>query len=627
VDRFATMTRTAGAGRPRSVESDMALGRRFGAGSVLTGTVARAGDAVRIEATLLRSDRPVPLARASAVAPAESVAVLTDSLTLQLVRQVWLERAPPTPSLAAVTTRSVPALRSFLDGERAMLAGRWREAGDDYRVAFTADSAFTLAYARYAEAVTWRRDDHVYEADPDVRRRLRAGRLALPERDRLLVDARLAADSVPSTRLRLLEEVTRRYSDYWPGWLAYGDALVHFGLLHGRGWAEARAALRRSLDASPEIVSAWEHLGWTSAAYDTAAFRESVEQRVRLGYYAGPRGAAGLRADRLLSGLGHDGGQVTPGLRPLADSVARDRAALAFEPFRWSVLRELGFGFPAAQIDLDRRVLSEALSPEARGEAVRSLALAWATRGAWDSALADADRFVKLGVNPSAASHAYSLAVIGAWLGAIDPAEAVRRGTVAAAALPRLPDEARPIRRLCLYWLDGVVAFIRHDRAALAEATTALRGLRTRAGDTNAGILAAFALALDGRRAEAGRRLAAIEWEAADWAGDDLSRYDLLLTRLTAARWLAEAGDSDQALRLLRAADAIGAGKVADTYVLAGPAHLAAARLLEARGDTAGALEGYRQLLRRLDLPSPPLQPMADEARRGLSRLGGRPVS
>ena len=163
----------------RSVEDALALGRRFGAGSVLTGTVARAGDDLRIEATLFRSDRPVPVARATVVAPAESLAVLTDSLTLQLVRQVWLRRGAPTPSLAAVTTRSVAALRSFLDGERAVLAARWREACDDYRAAFDADTGFTLAYARYAEAVTWRRDEHVNDVEPEVRRHLRAGRLRL----------------------------------------------------------------------------------------------------------------------------------------------------------------------------------------------------------------------------------------------------------------------------------------------------------------------------------------------------------------------------------------------------------------------------------------------------------------
>ena len=237
VDRFATLTRTAAAAPVRSVEDALALGRRFGAGSVLTGTVARAGDDLRIEATLFRSDRPVPVARATVVAPAESLAVLTDSLTLQLVRQVWLRRGAPTPSLAAVTTRSVAALRSFLDGERAMLAARWREACDDYRAAFDADTGFTLAYARYAEAVTWRRDEHVHDVEPEVRRHLRAGRLRLPERERLLADARLAGDNSSAVRLGLLEEATRRYPDYWPGWLAYGDALVHFGLLHGHSWA------------------------------------------------------------------------------------------------------------------------------------------------------------------------------------------------------------------------------------------------------------------------------------------------------------------------------------------------------------------------------------------------------
>jgi tetratricopeptide (TPR) repeat protein len=328
-----------------------------------------------------------------------------------------------------------------------------------------------------------------------------------------------------------------------------------------------------------------------------------------------------------MAGLGREDGLIPPGLQPLADSVARDRSALELEPFRWSLLRELGFGFPAAQIDLTRRVLKRTLTPEARAEAVRSLGLAWAARGAWDSALADADRFVALGTNPSAASHAYSLAVIGAWLGAIDPAEALRRGQAAAGALPEIPAETRPIRQLCLLWLDGIVAFVRHDRAGLARARTALQRLHTRLGDMNADILVAFELALDGRSAEGGRRLAAIEWAAADWPGDDLSRYDLLLSRMSAARWLAEAGQADEAVRLLRAADAIGAGKLADTYVLAGPAHLAAARLLEARGDTAGALEGYRQLLRRLDLPGPSQRPMVDEARRGVARLEVQPAS
>ena len=195
------------------------------------------------------------------------------------------------------------------------------------------------------------------------------------------------------------------------------------------------------------------------------------------------------------------------------------------------------------------------------------------------------------------------------------------------AALPALPDDVRAIREVCLYWLDGILAYLRHDRAALAEARRALAALHTRPGDENAAVLSAFALALDGRRAEAGRRVLELEWKAADWLEGDLSRYDILITRMSGARWLAEAGDTTQAVRLLRAANVIGAGKQADAYVAAGFAQLQLARLLEARRDTAGAVEGYRQFVRRLDLPGPSQRAQVDEAKLALARLHARGVS
>ena len=449
----------------------------------------------------------------------------------------------------------------------------------------------------------------------------------MPERERLLADARLAGDNSSAVRLGLLEEATRRYPDYWPGWLAYGDALVHFGLLHGHSWAEARTALRRALAGNADIVSAWEHLEWVSLGSDAATYREVVAQRIRLGSYPGPNGAANLRTARLHIGMQESHDTISARLSPLADSVARDRAALPFQDLRWSVLAELGFGFPAAQIDLDRRMLREPLSPAAKAEVVRSIALSWAARGSWDSALADVDRFVSMGANPSAASHAYSLTVLGAFLGALAPATVEPRRMAAHAALPALPDDVRAIREVCLYWLDGILAYLRHDRAALAEAHGALAALHTRAGDENAAVLSAFALALDGRRAEAGRRVLELEWKAADWLEGDLSRYDILITRMSGARWLAEAGDTNQAVRLLRAANVIGAGKLADAYVAAGFAQLQLARLLEARRDTAGAVEGYRQFVRRLDLPGPSQRAQVDEAKLALARLHARGVS
>jgi tRNA A-37 threonylcarbamoyl transferase component Bud32/TolB-like protein len=614
VDRLALLTRTARSRRPRSTESALELARAFGAGSVLQGKLSHQGDRVRLEATLVRSDRPVPLARATVVAPAESLSALSDSLAWALLRQVWLGRAAPTPSLSGVTTASIPALRAFLDGERALITNRWNDALDDYRRSFQADSNFALAYSRYAEASAW----HHGDIEPEVRRRLAAERHRLPERDRLLADERVA-DTSTTTRLRLLGEITRRYPDYWPGWFFYGDAVVHFGLLQGHPWSEARAAFRRALAESPDLLPAWEHLGWISTGQDEGAFRESVDQRERLGYYRRPGGDRDLRGDRLLDTLGRVEGVVTPALQPVVDSVASDIVA---DTALGAVETELAFGFPAAQIAIDRAVLARRPAPALRSAALRSLALSWAARGAWDSALATMDRYVAAGGTDRAPVYAYSLAVLGAWLEAIPAAEAERRRAAAFEAMPRVPGDRRAVLRACVHWLDGMLAFRQGDRAALAAARDSLTQMDTPDARLNARGLAAFALALDGRRAEAGRRLAALEWEMADHLTvGDLARYDLLISRLSAAAWLAESGDRAQAIRLLRAADVKGGGKVADWYVSAGPAHLALARLLEAEGDRSGARDSYRQFLRRLDLPGLRQRAMVKEAETAVTRL------
>jgi len=599
------------------VEAKLALGRRFGAGSVLTGTLARQGDKVRVETTLLRSDRPVPVARATAVAPPESLTAITDSLSWALLRQVWLGPAPPTPSLAAVTTRSVPALRAFLEGERALIANRWNEAADDYRAAFAVDSGFTLAYSRYAEARTWQWND----IEPEVRRHLLAGRLDLPDRDRLLADARLA-DSSSGTRLHRLEEMTRRYPDYWPGWFFYGDALVHFGLMHGHSWAEGRAVLSHALEWNPDLLPAWEHLGWISTGEDSANFRRSLEQRVRLGYYRDrPDGAASLRRDHLLDGLGRTEGRLIGPLGALADTVALDITHVSDDEARGASEPEVAFGFPRAAVELNRRVLAGGASPAVNTAALRATAIAWAERGQWDSATANMDRFVAMGRSPYAPIIAYSLAVIGVSQGMVAPAAATLRRARAFAAVASIPAEDRPVRLAYLYWLDGTVAFRRHDATALADIRDALLALHLPEATWNARSLDEFARALGGQRAEAGRRLAALEWEGADRASLDIQRYDMAISRLTAATWLVESGNDAEAARLLTFLDGKGGLHVAGTYVMASFAYLALARIEERRGHATAAREDYRQFLRRLDVPMPAQRHLVEEAKLSVARL------
>jgi len=620
VDRYATLARAASTAG-HSLESDVGLGRRFGAGSVLRGTLARQGDRVRVEATLVRSDRLVPIASAAAVAPPESLTALTDTLVLALLRQVWLGRAPPTPSLGAITTRSIPALRAFLDGERSLLTNRWNEAADEYRIAFGADSAFALAYSRYAEAQTWAHGD----IELEVRRQLLAHRLNLPKRDRLLADERLS-DTSSATRLRLLEQMTREYPDYWPGWVFYGDAIVHFGLLLGHPWSEGRAAFRHALAESPDLLPAWEHLGWISTGQDTAAFRQSIEQRVRLGYYRErPNGAASLRRDRLLEGLGRSDGRLVGPLEALADTVALDIAHVPDDQARLALVTELAFGFPQACVAVNRRVLTGAASPTVKSTALRIIALAWATRGQWDSAMTNMDRFVTESQDPYAPIVAYSLAVIGVSQSALRRAEADGRRAAAFAALAEIPTEDRALRRAYLYWMDGIVAFRRHDAATLSAIRDSLLALHSPEASWNARSLQAFERALQGDRAEAGRRLAALEWEGSDDARLDIQRYDMALSRLNATSWLIESGDTAQAARLLTFLDGKGGLHMAGTYAMASFAWLALARIEDRRGHAAAAREGYRQFLRRLDSPMAAQRGLVDEAKKALARLEGAP--
>ena len=106
---------------------------------------------VRLDFGLFTSDSLTPIVRASVTGSPDSVAALSDSITRVLLQHIWRRGEPPTPSLdAALKTRSAPALRAFLEGERALVENRWSDAAEAYASAIAADSTFWLPYWRYA---------------------------------------------------------------------------------------------------------------------------------------------------------------------------------------------------------------------------------------------------------------------------------------------------------------------------------------------------------------------------------------------------------------------------------------------------------------------------------------------
>ena len=210
VDAHTVLAQSANPRATYSLEQGAALGRRFGAGSVVHGSLVRVGSDVRLDLGLFTSDSASPLARASATSSSGSIAALTDSVTWALLRQIWQHGEVPSPSLdVALKTHSVNALRAFLEGELALSEMRWDDAVRAYGRAIAADSGFWLAYARYAYADTWmnREDSMVVNAS-------RRHRFDLPVRERLLIESQMVRyDSFPVSLARA-RELTERFPDH-----------------------------------------------------------------------------------------------------------------------------------------------------------------------------------------------------------------------------------------------------------------------------------------------------------------------------------------------------------------------------------------------------------------------------
>jgi hypothetical protein len=282
-----------------------------------------------------------------------------------------------------------------------------------------------------------------------------------------------------------------------------------------------------------------------------------------------------------------------------------------FEPFR--------YGLFATQIALTRKALRLGPVPsEVRGQQT-ILAYSWIARGAWDSALVAADAWAASDDDATAPLLPFRLAVVGAWLDVVDPAEAERRRPAAARAAVRLGSESQ----VELAWLDGVLAAARGDRGALTAARHQLAATEGGTDEAARESLAILELALSDSIA-AGRRLAAADRRATERAYRNTGGLTFLLPlhRLAAARWRG-ARDPTDAARLL--------GWLDLPYLLH-PSQYAGLSLrgfyarerarLAAAGDPETAIRRCREVLETFDLPNARVRPLVEEAHAELRRLG-----
>ena len=600
------------------------IGRRLGASGVIRGALARDGSRVRIYLALYATADSAIVGQASVLGSPDSVARVTDAATWALLQQIWRARDPPTPSLASITTQSIPALRAFLDGERALSQDRWSVAEKAYARAIGEDSTFALALWRSAYARWWTGE----ETDSAALGAALAHLSELPEKDRALAEVWAARrESETAETLHRARALTERFSDYWPAWFEYADELFHFGPMLGYDLRLASQAFERVLELNPRLIPAWNHLlDAQIVLQDTAIVARCLTQLDSLDPLdanATPRESRRLRRWQipLLRGSRFEGSA--------ADSLVADIASVqnVYDQM-WLVLQFNAIAGPAAQIELSRRVIARTPWRAASAIHRKGIALSWAARGAWDSAMAAIDDYASrasdlAGLTPAqvAASKAgpdlakldpYRFAVVGAWLGALEPSLAEARHETAAQTVSRMNS---PWRKSELFWFDGLLAVSKRDLAALHQAQRELMNVDTAVAKAPLRSLAAFDLELQGRRREAADSMAALAWSP---GGIDRPYWGI--NRLAGARWLEAEGDLEQAARLLPWWQAMIGNPdfVHAVIVLWGPSLMETARVEAARGNKELARENYQQFLRLYDMPSPRVRYLQDDARQAL---------
>jgi hypothetical protein len=306
----------------------------------------------------------------------------------------------------------------------------------------------------------------------------------------------------------------------------------------------------------------------------------------------------------------------------LTDSVAHIIAAAHARP-NWMVrVGFLIYGFPATQIELNRRTLRLSVGQERATDLRFRLAAAWANRGAWDSAMVALESFVagaptKSGAGPTLG--AYRLAAFGAWLKAVDPLVAAKWRSQLAEALKHFPGplDAQSVHEIS--WLDGLVSDAEGRREGITAARRSLLDDTTEVAKSYRRSLAAFEGALAGSYRPATDSMTALITDVAEDLACCPGEFDAI-NRLAATNWSLIVGDTSAALEKLGDIPAIFGPQ---HVIFDGPMYLERGRIREALGQKDGARHDYRQFLQRYDMPVPAPRHLVEEAHAALRRLEG----
>ncbi|MFL5534296.1 MAG: BTAD domain-containing putative transcriptional regulator [Gemmatimonadales bacterium] len=582
---------------------------RLGAELYVLGDVVATNDRVHISAVMYQRGRNDPVGRSSVAGSTADLFPLVDRLAAELIASRYRQPHERLTRVAAVTTASLPAFKSYLDGEDAYREGRYAEAIEALTQAVTTDSTFALGYYRLSDAAD--RAGRAEEAQRSAEQALRY-RDRLGERERRLIEVQ------HTWQLGHLEEaeslgrsLVADYPDDTDAWLQLAEVLVHGNPLRGRSSVEARPALEQVLVRDPDNGEALIHLAriaWIEGKrqeVDTLVRRvrevtrgaEVVESRALRAYALGDRPGQKRVTQQILAGPARVPPVTALEVAVLADDLdGTERFAL------WMV--------GAAQ------------APDLQGYGHRMLAQVAVARGQWRRASSELVLAARQDSIPALELQSLFAAFTFLPLPRRDIEEArdaVRRWTPADAPADRAGHTTAHV---------GVHRFLRLHRLGLLDirlgdttgAMANARALDRTADSSRTGRLAhtlaqsirAHVAAAGGRPGEALSDLNAADWETAAsiFVAEAYDRY-------VRAELLARIGRDDEALGWLRSI----AERASYELVYLAPSQLRQAEIYDRRGNRDEAMKHYRRFIELWQNADPELQGQVEQARKRLVEM------
>src|SRR5688572_21516973 len=272
------------AGQRADLATALEVGRSAGARYVLLGNAVALGSDVRLSAELYDVEGGERLGQGQAVGSPDSVLVLVDRLSIEILRAVLegQEGDLPDVKLARATTTSLPALKAYLEGEVLFRRGDFEAAIPAYERAIEADSTFAMANWRLATSYGWAETISSELGEGAIDRAVRhADRL--PEHEAVLLRADFALTHGTLDGIEPLEQEVRRRPDDVEGWYLLGETYWHLGNAALIPLAKTEETFARAVQLDSRFFPAYIHrVDYAMLTADSARAAALIDSIVRL---------------------------------------------------------------------------------------------------------------------------------------------------------------------------------------------------------------------------------------------------------------------------------------------------------------------------------------------------------